>query len=189
MALDRLVSMMLRAAELVFAAIVAGITGDHIHKSDASAWHLGRFIYTVTVSGIAIFLALIWLFPFSGTFVHWPVDIFVSILWWAAFGLLADVSECSLLSPKPSIHPAIQPSNPMEQLLGSSCGAIFHWDNVSPRGDQCGRFKAALAFSFLSALLWLASALIGIFWVRNRERNAARADLHQRRGWRRRSRV
>lgn len=164
MALDRLVSMMLRAAELVFAAIVAGVTGDHIHKSNASAWHLGRFIYTVTVSGIAIFLALIWLFPFSGTFVHWPVDIFVSILWWVAFGLLAD-------------------------LLGSSCGAIFHWDNVSPRGDQCGRFKAALAFSFLSALLWLASALIGIFWVRKRERNAARADLHQRRGWRRRSRV
>ncbi|QPH04830.1 hypothetical protein C2857_002173 [Epichloe festucae Fl1] len=164
MALDRLVSMMLRAAELVFAAIVAGVTGDHIHKSNASAWHLGRFIYTVTVSGIAIFLALIWLFPFSGTFVHWPVDVFVSILWWVAFGLLAD-------------------------LLGSSCGAIFRWDNVSPRGDQCGRFKAALAFSFLSAILWLASALIGIFWVRNRERHAARADLHQRRGWRRRRRV
>lgn len=187
MALDRLVSMMLRAAELVFAAIVAGVTGDHIHKSNASAWHLGRFIYTVTVSGIAIFLALIWLFPFSGTFVHWPVDILVSVLWWVAFGLLADVSQMFLARSKEAL-PSSQ-SNPMEQRLGSSCGAIFHWDNVSPRGDECGRFKAALAFSFLSAILWLASALIGIFWVRNRESHAARADLHQRRGWRRRRRV
>ncbi|KAK2593983.1 hypothetical protein QQS21_008293 [Conoideocrella luteorostrata] len=161
MALDRLVSMILRAAELAFAAIVAGVTGDYIHKSDASAWDLGRYIYTVVVAGIAIFLALIWLFPFSGSFIHWPVDIFVSILWWAAFGLLAN-------------------------LLGSTCGALFAWDNVALRGDQCGKFKAAIAFSFLSAILWLVSALIGIFWVRKHEHSTARADVHHRRRWYRR---
>lgn len=92
MALDRLVSLILRSAELVFAAIVAGVTGDYLHKSHASAWDQGRFIYTVVVAGISIFLALIWLFPFSSTFTHWPVDIFISILWWVAFGLLANVS-------------------------------------------------------------------------------------------------
>jgi hypothetical protein len=92
MALDRIVSIVLRTAELVFAAIVAGVTGDYLHKSDASAWDLGRFIYTEVVAGISIFLALIWLFPFSSTFIHWPVDIFVSILWWVSFGLLANVS-------------------------------------------------------------------------------------------------
>lgn len=97
MALDRLVSLILRSAELVFAAIVAGVTGDYLHKSHASAWDQGRFIYTVVVAGISIFLALIWLFPFSSTFTHSPVDIFISILWWVAFGLLANVSI--LLSP------------------------------------------------------------------------------------------
>lgn len=91
MALDRIVSLVLRAAELVFAAIVAGVTGEYLHRSNASSWELGRFIYTEVVAGISIFLALIWLFPFSGTFIHWPVDIFVSILWWAVFGLLANV--------------------------------------------------------------------------------------------------
>lgn len=97
MALDRLVSLVLRAAELVFAAIVAGVTGEYLHKSNASSWALGRFIYTEVVAGISIFLALIWLFPFSSTFVHWPVDIFISILWWVVFGLLANVSVLDLL--------------------------------------------------------------------------------------------
>ena len=93
MALDRIVSLVLRTAELVFAAIVAGVTGDYLHMSQgASAWSLGRFIYAEVVAGVSIFLALIWLFPFSSTFTHWPVDIFVSLLWWAVFGLLVNVS-------------------------------------------------------------------------------------------------
>ncbi|GAO17934.1 uncharacterized protein UV8b_00373 [Ustilaginoidea virens] len=161
MALNRLVSLLLRTAELVFASIVAGVTGHYLHHSH---WAHGRFIYTEVVAALSIVLAVVWLVPFSGTFVHWPVDIFVSILWWVAFGLLAN-------------------------LLGSSCGALFDWDNVSPRGDQCGKFKADLAFSFLSAVLWLASALIGIFWVRSHERRAADADAHHGRHWFRRSRV
>lgn len=94
MALDRIVSIVLRAAELVFAAIVAGVTGEYLHRSQgASSWELGRFIYTEVVAAVSIFLALIWLFPFSGSFIHWPVDIFVSILWWVSFGLLVNVSR------------------------------------------------------------------------------------------------
>ncbi|KAI5462474.1 membrane-associating domain-containing protein [Mariannaea sp. PMI_226] len=167
MALDRLVSMALRAAELVFAAIVAGVTGDYLHKSrHASSWDLGRFIYTEVVAAISIFLALIWLIPFSGTFIHWPADIFISILWWVSFGLLVD-------------------------LVGDSCGAVFNWGNVAPRGDICGKFKADIAFAFLSALLWLVSALVGYFWVRRREDRVARADAAyaRRHPWYRRSRV
>lgn len=166
MALDRIVSMALRAAELVFAAIVAGVTGEYLHKSNASSWDLGRFIYTEAVAALSILFALLWLIPFSGTFIHWPVDIFMSILWWISFGLLVD-------------------------LIGTGCGGIFDWNNVAPRGDQCGKFKADIAFAFLSALLWLVSALVGFFWVQKRERRVARADAaHARRGhWYRRSRV
>jgi len=166
MALDRIVSMGLRAAELVFAAIVAGVTGDYLHHAHGSSWNLGRFIYTEVVAGLSIFLALIWLIPFSSTFIHWPMDIFISILWWVVFGLLVD-------------------------LVGGSCGAIFDWGNVSPRGDQCGKFKADIAFAFLSAILWLVSALVGFFWVRKREQRAARADAaySTRRRWYRRSHV
>lgn len=160
MALDRILSMGLRVAELVFAAIVAGVTGSHLHQSNASSWALGRFIYAQVVSALAMLVALVLLIPFSSTFTSWPVDVFMSILWWVVFGLLVD-------------------------MHGDGCGRVFDWGNVSPRGDQCGRFKANLAFSFLSALFWLVSALIGFFWVRRRESRAARADAAhgRRRGW------
>ncbi|ODA80274.1 hypothetical protein RJ55_03232 [Drechmeria coniospora] len=157
--------MALRATELVFAAIVAGVTGHYLHQSDASSWDLSRFIYTEVVAAIAMFLSLIWLFPFSSTFIHWPMDLIVSVLWWISFGLLVN-------------------------LVGTSCGAVFYWGDVSLRGDECGRFKADIAFAFLSALLWLVSALVGILWVRKQDRRAAaRADVHHSRPWYRRSRA
>ena len=96
MVLVRVVSMVFRLAELAFAAIVAGITGHYLASvSDSSAdpshtWPEGRFIYTEVVAGLAILFAIIWLFPFSGSFIHWPTDIFISILWWVAFGLLVN---------------------------------------------------------------------------------------------------
>ncbi|KAI0110819.1 marvel domain-containing protein [Nemania sp. FL0031] len=161
MVLARVASIVLRVAELVFATIVAGINGDYLHQvRHTSSWSHGRFIYTEVVAGIAIFFSLIWLIPFSGTFVHWPVDILISFTWFAAFGLLVD-------------------------YLGSSCGAVFDWNNVSIlHGDQCGKWKAVIAFSFLSAICWLVSALVGLIWVHDRETRA-----YRRRTWRNRSYV
>ncbi|KAF4982898.1 hypothetical protein FZEAL_1594 [Fusarium zealandicum] len=168
MALDRIVSLILRAAELAFAAIVAGVNGQYLHQADgASSWALGRFIYAEVVAGLAILVSLLLLIPFSSTFIHWPLDIFMSINWWIVFALLVD-------------------------RLGNSCGHIFNWENVHPvHGDECGKNKAVIAFSFLSALMWLVSALVGFFWVRRREHQAARADAAHagRRRWFRRSRV
>ncbi|KAF3018180.1 hypothetical protein G7054_g2490 [Neopestalotiopsis clavispora] len=151
MILTDLFAMILRLAELVFAAIVAGINGAYLHSvHNTSSWSQGRFIYTEVVAGLAIFLSLIWLLPFSGSFVHWPVDIFISILWFVAFGLIVN-------------------------LLGGSCGGTFNWDNIAIRGDdQCGKWKAVIAFSFLSAICWLVSAIIGIIWVRDHERKQYR---------------
>jgi hypothetical protein len=93
MILTDLVSIILRIAELVFAAIVAGINGEYLHLvRHTSSWDQGRFIYTEVVASIAIFLSLIWLFPFSSSFIHWPVDFFISVAWFVAFGLLVNVS-------------------------------------------------------------------------------------------------
>ncbi|KAH9228201.1 hypothetical protein K456DRAFT_1847237 [Colletotrichum gloeosporioides 23] len=159
MAIDRIVQMIFRAAELAFAAIVTGITGAYLHAHDnASSWDNGRFIYTIVVSSISMVLALVWLLPFSGSFVHWPMDIFFSILWFVSFGLLVN-------------------------LIGDGCGPVFDWSNVSPRGDDCGRHKANIAFTFLSAIVWLASALIGLFWVRRRTAVADNRPAVHRRRW------
>lgn len=166
MAFERLANIVLRLAQLVFSAIVAGITGWYLHKSDkagASSWDMGRFIYTEVVAALSILVSLLWLLPFSSAFVHWPFDIFMSINWFVAFGLLVD-------------------------QIGDSCGYVFNWSNVAPRGDLCGKMKANMAFSFLAAIVFLASALVGILWVRRRERKIARADAAHRRRWYRRSR-
>lgn len=146
-------SMILRIAELVFAAIVAGVNGQYLRMiSNIDHWYQARFIYTEVVAGLAMLLALIWLFPFSGSFVHWPVDLFISICWFAAFGVLVN-------------------------YLDGSCGRVFAWSNVALRGDLCGRFKAIIAFSFLSAICWLVSAIIGFMWVRDHE------NRYRRRTW------
>jgi hypothetical protein len=62
------------------------------------------------------------------------VDVLISFAWFAAFGILVD-----------AIHHL-------------PCGSIWSWHF---RGDSvCARWKAAEAFSFLSAIVWLVSALV-----------------------------
>ncbi|KXJ90955.1 hypothetical protein Micbo1qcDRAFT_163654 [Microdochium bolleyi] len=158
MAIMQIAGMVLRAAELAFGAIVAGINGSYLHdmhKLRVDSWPLARFIYTEVVAAIAIFFALIWLLPFSSSFTNYPFDFFISILWFIAFGLLVHYED-------------------------GSCGAIFDWSDVTIRGASvCGRWKAVIAFSFLSAICWLVSAIIGMLWVRDRQ-----TRRYERRRWR-----
>lgn len=158
MAILQLAGTILRAAELAFAAIIAGINGSYLHDMDnarGDSWPLARFIYTEVVAALAIFFALIWLLPFSGAFAHYPFDLFMSILWFVAFGLLVN-------------------------YLDGTCGYVFDWRGVTVLGKSvCGRWKAVIAFAFLSAICWLASAIIGILWVRNRT-----TRTYERRRWR-----
>lgn len=98
MVLSRVVNIVLRAAELAFAAIVAGITGWILSKSSKHTDGFGRFVYTEVIAAITILLALIWLIPFSSSFIHWPYDFFVSVCWFVAFGILVNVSYLALFS-------------------------------------------------------------------------------------------
>ncbi|KAJ5381649.1 uncharacterized protein N7496_004077 [Penicillium cataractarum] len=137
---SRLVSIPLRIAEIAFAAVVAGIIGHYLASLDGiSSWAQARWIYTEVIAGLSILLGLIWLIPFSSGFFSWPIDILISFAWFAAFGILVDA------------------------LHHLSCGSIWAWHF---RGDAvCGRWKAAEAFSFLSAIVWLVSAIVGLWFT------------------------
>lgn len=165
MILADIISMILRLAELAFAAVVAGLTGKYLHAlQGVSSWYLGRFIYTEVVAGLSIIFAIIWLFPFSGSFIHWPADFVISVMWFVVFGLLV-------------------------QWLNGTCGYIFNWDGISfdDGVNTCSEWKANVAFAFLSAICWLASALLGIYWVRKHRRaSVAVTTTHRRRWYRRR---
>jgi hypothetical protein len=118
--LSRLVSMVLRFAELVCASVVAGIIGSYLDSyDDANTWPEKRFIYTETIAGLSILLSLIWLLPFTGGFLHWPIDLIISAAWFAAFGLLVNA------------------------LGRNGCGGgAFSWGGIT-QGGVCNRWRVS----------------------------------------------
>ena len=132
--------------------MVAGIIGSYLHGySHTHSWPGGRFIYSEVIAGLSILLALVWLLPLTNNFHHWPTDIILSLAWFAVFGLLVNY------------------------IGGTNCkSSVFNWTIVTS-GGVCGRWKASEAFSFLSAIFWLASALVGI-WFMRRLRDHHNAD-------------
>ncbi|KAK2808423.1 hypothetical protein FQN49_008718, partial [Arthroderma sp. PD_2] len=147
---SRLISPIFRVGEIGFAAVVAGIIGSYLRsfsRSNGGDFPQSRWIYTEVIAGLSMLLGLLWLFPFSWSFRTWPLDFILSLAWFASFGLQVN-------------------------SLGSrNCGSAFQWTGFTS-GNPCGRWRAAEAFSFLSACFWMVSALIGI-WFTFRKRNDA----------------
>ena len=129
---------------------MAGIVGNYLDYYQGGVnWPLARFIYCVIIAGISMLIALIWLIPSASSFYAWPIDILVSFAWFAAFGVLVDF------------------------IKGSCNSRAFDFHAIGD-GGFCGRWRAAEAFAFISAVLWLLSALVGI-WLMRREKNKAAA--------------
>jgi len=151
MVLERIISFCLRIGELAFAAVVAGISGEYLHAvHNTPNWSKKRFIYTEVVAAFSILLSIWWLIPFSGGFIHWPIDVIISVAWFASFALLA-----KFIGP---MH----------------CGSLWAWGNLTNK-SYCEKWKADVAFAFLSAIFWLLSALVGI-WFTHRHTGRAHAD-------------
>ncbi|KAJ5908152.1 hypothetical protein N7495_000834 [Penicillium taxi] len=158
--ISRLLSIPLRVAEIAFAAVVAGIIGYYLAQfRHTDVFPHGRWIYTEVIAGLSILLGLIWLIPFSFGFFTWGLDIIISLAWFAAFGILVNA------------------------LNNLSCGSIWSWNF---RGDsECARWKAAEAFSFLSAIVWLVSGFLGIWFTFRARRDGVGAPPTGRRWGRR----
>jgi hypothetical protein len=92
MVISRLFSFFLRLAELVCSVIVLGINGWFIHED--RKFHTGvpaRFIYVEVAAALGTLFALIWLIPtMDNVAFHWVGDFILSVLFWAAFGLVVD---------------------------------------------------------------------------------------------------
>ncbi|KAF4632040.1 hypothetical protein G7Y89_g6094 [Cudoniella acicularis] len=160
MLLEDLLSLLLRIGELAFSATVAGLTGEYLHSTrGASAWSRKRFIYTEVIAGISILFSLLFLLPFTASFIHYPVDFLLFIAWMIAFGLLANF---------------IGPLN---------CGSVWNWHGITGQ-STCSKWKADIAFCFLASIFFLVSALLGIYYVHRRERAIADKTTRRRRWYR-----
>jgi hypothetical protein len=164
MILSDILSLCLRVGELAFTSVVAGLTGSYLHQhKGTSAWDQKRFIYTEVIAAIGILFSLLFLLPFAGSFIHWPIDFLLFAGLMVSFGLLAN-------------------------YIGSDCGSIWNWNGIA-HGGSCNKFKADLAFLFLASIFFLVSAILGIYVVHKRRRNAVVKDNGRRRRWYRRSYV
>jgi hypothetical protein len=136
MILSRLISLALRFAEFVCAAVVLGLDAHFLHiHHETGAGPFGREFYIIVLSVLALLLSLVWMIPTRSAMLHVPADIIISLGWFAAFGLLVN------------------------QLHKSSCGSAFSWGGIT-HGSECNKWQATEAFSFLAAIFWLASALV-----------------------------
>jgi len=164
MILTDLVSLCLRVGELAFSATVAGLTGQYLHQhKSSSAWSEKRFIYSEVVAAIGILFSLLFLLPFASSFLHWPADLLLFVMFIVAFALLTNY---------------IGPMN---------CGSVWNWHGITGK-SECSKFKADIAFCFLAAIFFLASALIGL-WVVHRHRTTSNTTTTRRRRWYRSPRV
>ncbi|KAK7517824.1 integral membrane protein [Phyllosticta citriasiana] len=157
MILSRLVSLFLRFGQFVSAAVCLGVTSwflydQHHHDYDGPK---GREIYTLVIAALSIFFSLIWMIPFTFTFLHYPFDLFLSLAWFASFGLLVD-------------------------WIGDiNCGRAFHWGGLTDN-SYCSKWKADEAFAFISACFWFASFLLGAYVFHRRTAEGNRRGTFRR---------
>lgn len=136
-----------RVAQIIVSAAVVGVNGQFVRRlAELTApWgFIGRFLYTEILAAMALFSAAICLFPFNWTYTTWPIDLFFSLGWFAAFGIMID------------------------DLPNGSCALVFDWQGVPIDDTQsCAQWKAATALALIGAVCSLTSTILDFVWVRN----------------------
>jgi hypothetical protein len=153
MIVTRTLSLALRAAQFLCAAIVLGLAAHLLHLCSAASSPsptepapFDRLVFSVVIAAIAVVLALVWIVPSTSSIVHWAVDLLFAAAWFAVFGVLQDWYDNVLL-----------------------CGGGWRWRFFN---GGCGQWSAVQAFAFLSAVLWGVSAVLGLLvWARRNKTN------------------
>jgi hypothetical protein len=157
---SKVTCVILRLGELISSVIILGILGHFLWVvSDANVYSDARIVYTTVIASISTFLSVLLILPFTYSFLAFPVDFIVAILWLVAFCLL-------------------------EALTGiNTCNAFWYWHYwgfywggfwrtpivVAGPSDigwsGCSSWKTVLAFSFIQAFLFACSAILGTYVI------------------------
>ncbi|CAE7194680.1 hypothetical protein PTNB73_08579 [Pyrenophora teres f. teres] len=164
MIFTRIISLVLRTAQWVFAVIVLGLTAYFLSqnqdKKGSRRWSwddwdepMGRLIFAIVWSSLSIILAIVWSIPTTTSITGFVSDLVFTGGWAAVFGVLVSYYQ------------------------DTDCGDEWDWGRMSfSRRNSCGQWRAAQAFAFLSMVVWLATAVLGAFTtmrLRRRTRTAA----------------
>ncbi|USP82693.1 hypothetical protein yc1106_09967 [Curvularia clavata] len=142
MAVPRSAFMALRLAQFTCAAVVLGLAGYLLHLEYAHniGGPFNRLIYSAIIAATSLIASLIWLISSTLTPVaHTIADLLFCGAWFAVFGLLQDWYEDVM-----------------------RCGSKWDWNTMGLRDGLCGKWNAIQAFSFMAAIFWFASFVLGI---------------------------
>jgi hypothetical protein len=91
---SKVCNVLLRIWELVCSAVVLGIVAKFINSViRASGQNDSRLIYTLIVASISTLYSLLFMPPFLYTFLAFPADFILFVMWLIAFCLLVTVSR------------------------------------------------------------------------------------------------
>ncbi|KAH8788902.1 hypothetical protein F5883DRAFT_533501 [Diaporthe sp. PMI_573] len=157
---SKVVSVFLRLGELVCSVIVLGIVGYFLSAtSDANIYSDSRLVYTTVVASLGTFFSLILLPPFTYSFLAFPIDFIMAILWFVSFCLLEALTGINTCY-----------SNWYWSYWGYYWGGYWRTPVVvsSPYDiafTGCSSWRAVLAWSFIAFFLFGGSAILGVYVV------------------------
>jgi hypothetical protein len=118
-----------------------GLIGHFLFRydEDGEGPH-GRMIFAECVAAVSTLLSLVWLVPFTWTFMHYPLDFLMAAAWFGSFA-----AWYTWISQN-----------------GLTCAGVFGIWNFD--GDlhnyYCDEWRVVEGLAFLSGLLWLLSACL-----------------------------
>jgi len=149
---SRVCNVILRVWELVCSAVVLGIVATFINSVIRyGASNDSRLIYTLVVASISTLYSLLFMPPFLYTFLAFPADFILFVMWLVAFCLL------------------------VTRVAAHTCNSLwystywgYYWDPYYRGGvgyAGCSQWRAVLAFSFMAAITYLVSSILGLIVV------------------------
>jgi hypothetical protein len=118
--------------------IVVGIVGHFLnYYEDNTPYPNVRLVYTEVVAALSMLCSILWMVFWTTESYNIGADLFISLAWFAAFGSLMEYVDCH--------HCTTSPFN-------------IHYRNKIG-GGLCKEWRAAEAFAFITAVLFLGNAI------------------------------
>ncbi|PTD04099.1 hypothetical protein HYE67_002980 [Fusarium culmorum] len=152
----KVISVLLRLAELASAIIVLGILSRFCYLAGIAEAHIdGRIIYTIVVSCLGILYSVFFCPPFKNMFLGFPFDFVLFVMWLVAYCLLQTRTGTHTCS-----------ANWYYNYWGYYWGRFYRVGNVNAAdigNAGCAPWRTALAFSFIAWFLHFLSGILGAY--------------------------
>ncbi|KAK4674950.1 hypothetical protein QC764_502580 [Podospora pseudoanserina] len=162
-AASKVIHIILRVFEVICSVIVLGLVARFLHLvSQAGVSVDSRIVYAIITASISTLFALVFIAPFIYAYLAFPMDAILFVMWIVVFGLLTSRTGSAM------------------------CNASWYWNywgyywggwwrvpdlTVWDRGyGGCASWRAVLAFSFLAAMAYLVSTILGAVVVHHYRR-------------------